>query len=329
MRIAIIVAVLCILSTRVLSTTCTYTQSGPIVATADNQVISNLHITASNGPGISTHGHSGVKIKDVQIVEKGQFPGIDVSGGTGVSILGVDIIHTDVPASGAAPSSNMNSISCLSSSYLSVSNVRLTRGSSGIYLQSCPHNTLSYVEVHDQRGPFPRGQAVQWNASGPGSLNYFLDELYPTSWPEDNINVYQSSGITISNGLVSGSQNANSPTGDGVMVESNSNGVTVSNVSAVGQSNGCFAIYSGSSNVTYTGANCRNTFCNGARGKPSSNSLAYTIVGATKGTLNMTGLYYALCNPGNVVYDATLLKTDNLTPAWFKPNAPITATLCQ
>ncbi len=307
-----------------------YTASGPIVVQSDNQVISHLNITTTSAPGINTNGHNGVQIKDVVINHSGPNPGIYVNGGSNVSISYADILNTGAPASGAASSSNMMNISCSSSSGLTVSNVRLTRGSSGIYLQSCPNNNLSYVEVHDQRGPFPRGQAVQWNASGPGTLTNFSDELTATSWPEDNINVYELSGITISNGLVSGSQNANSPSGDGVMVESSSNTVSVSNVSAIGQSNGCFAIYSGSANVTYTNANCANTFCTGARGTPSSNSLAYTIdPAAVAGNLNMSGSYYNLCNPENIVWSASQLKVDNLTSSNFTPNAPIRATLCQ
>jgi len=157
-----------------------YTSSGQIVVTSDNQVISHKHISATLAPGINTNGHSGVKIDDVIVVERGKYPGIYVNGGSNISITHADIVNAGVPASGAAPSANMSNISCLSSSGLTVSNVRLTTGSSGIYLQSCPNNNLSYVEVHDQRGPFPRGQAVQWNASGPGSLVNFSDELAPT-----------------------------------------------------------------------------------------------------------------------------------------------------
>ncbi|MGO8845029.1 MAG: DUF4082 domain-containing protein [Methylocella sp.] len=307
-----------------------YVSSGPIVVQSDNQVISHLNITTTSGPGINTNGHNGVQIKDVAINHSGPNPGIYVNGGSNVSISYADILNTGAPTSGANPSSNMLSISCLSSSGLTVSNVRLTSGSSGIYLQSCPNNNLSYIEVHDQRGPMPRGQAVQWNASGPGTLTNFSDELVATSWPEDNINVYESTGITISNGLVSGSQNANSPSGDGVMVESSSNNVTVTNVDAVGQSNGCFAIYSGSANVTYTNANCINTFCTGARGKPSSGSLAYTIdPAAVRGNLNMSGTYYNLCNPGNVDWDDSMLAVNSFTSNNFTPRAPIRATLCQ
>jgi Domain of unknown function (DUF4082)/Bacterial Ig domain len=307
-----------------------YTASGPIVVQSDNQVISHLNITTTSSPGINTNGHNGVQIKDVVINHSGQNPGIYVNGGSNVSISYADIHNTGAPASGAAPSSNMMNISCSSSSGLTVSNVRLTAGSSGIYLYQCPSNNLSNIEVHDQRGPLPRGQAVQWNASGPGSLTNFSDELTTTSWPEDNINVYASTGITISNGLVLGSQNANSPSGDGVMVEASSNNINISNVDAVGQSNGCFAIYSSSGNVTYANANCRDTFCSGARGKPSSNSLAYTIdPGAAKGNLNMSGAVYNLCNPGNLDWESSMLATSKFTTNNFTPRAPIRATLCQ
>jgi hypothetical protein len=82
--------------------------------------------------------------------------------------------------------------------------------------------------------------------------------------------------------------------------------------------------------VTYTSANCADTFCSGARGNPSSGSLAYTIdPSAVAGNLNMSGSYYNLCNPGNIVWLASQLKVNNLMLINFAPNAPIRATLCQ
>jgi hypothetical protein len=40
----------------------------------------------------------------------------------------------------------------------------------------CPHSRLSMIEGHDQRGPFPRGQLVQWNTSSDGLLEDFSNE---------------------------------------------------------------------------------------------------------------------------------------------------------
>ena len=77
-----------------------YTSSGQIVVTSDNQVISHKHISATLAPGINTNGHSGVKIDDVIVVERGKYPGIYVNGGSNISITHADIVNAGVPALG-------------------------------------------------------------------------------------------------------------------------------------------------------------------------------------------------------------------------------------
>jgi hypothetical protein len=305
-----------------------YTASGPIVVKNDNQVISNLNITTTSGAGIDTNGHSGVQIKNVTIHHGGPNPGIYVNGGTGVVISGADIVNTAAPASGPNPSSDMNNIACYHSSYMTVNNVRMTKGSSGLFLDGCPNSQLSFIGGHEHRGPFPRGQLVQFgNGSNNSSLTDFSEvNDVNTSWTEDNINVYASTGITIARGLVDGN---NSPTGVGVIVESGSGNVTVTDVDAIHQGNGCFSIYSGP-NVTYKNANCRDNHCTNLRGTPSSNSLAYGVdPGATGPNLNYeSSSYYNLCNPRNVVWDASHLTIKRLTSRTFTPRTPITAKLC-
>lgn len=307
-----------------------YKASGPIVVQSDNQVISNLNITTTSGPGIDTNRHSGVQIKNVTIHHSGRNPGISVNGGTGVTITGADIVNDGAPASGANPSADMNNIACSSSSNLTVNNVKLTRGSNGIYLENCSGSKLSFIEGHDQRGPFPRGMIVQWNGSNNGSLTDFSNVTdVSKSWPEDNINIYNSTGITIARGLLDGN---NSPTGNGFTNDWNSGNVTVTDVDAVHMGNGCFGIYGGGGHdVTLTNVRCRDNYCSNARGAPASGGLAYPIDPASvKGNLNLvSSAYYNLCNPAAVVWDTSMLKTNQVSSNNFTPRATITAKLCQ
>ena len=54
-------------------------------------------------------------------------------------------------------------------------------------------------------GPFPRGQFVQFDKSGNSSLtNFYVYNDPAHSHPEDNVSVYYSPNVTISNGLIDG-----------------------------------------------------------------------------------------------------------------------------
>ena len=67
------------------------------------------------------------------------------------------------------------------------------------------------------RGPFPAGQCVQMGYSDNTTLDNFtcINDL-EIAWPEDSISAYRSSNISITNGVVEGS---NAPTGICVMFE--------------------------------------------------------------------------------------------------------------
>lgn len=306
-----------------------YTASGPVVAQTDNQVIANLNITTTNGPGINTNGKSGVQIKNVTVHHSGQNPGIFVSGGTNVSIVGADIVNDAAPASGPNSSDNMNNIACLGSSNITVKDVRLSKGSSGIYLINCPGSKLSFIEGHEHRGPFPRGQLVQWDKSNNGSLADFSTvNNVSTSWTEDNINVYQTTGITVARGLVDGN---NSPSGVGVIVDGTSGNVTVNDVDAIHQGNGCFSVYGGGGHdVTFTNTRCRDNHCSNPRGAPLSNALAFAFDPQSGGNLNLVNSsYFNLCNPGNIVWDASKLTINQVSSNNLTARQPIVAKLCQ
>lgn len=147
-----------------------------------------------------------------------------------------------VNATGPLPSSGAVAIAGSGSSGVRIHQVQVRGGSSGIYLVTCPLATVTFVEGHEMRGPFPRGQGVQFDKCNHSILTDFSCENSNASWTEDNINVYESNNVTIRRGLIDGN---NSPSGDGVMVESSGipglvTAGLVDSVDAIRQGNGCF-----------------------------------------------------------------------------------------
>jgi hypothetical protein len=309
-----------------------YKTSGPITVMENDQVIQNLIITSTAGIAINTNGYSGVKIQNVIVHHDGNSgPGIYVSNSNNVIISGADVIFDGATASGANPTNNNDNIDCYNSMNLIINNVRLTRGSSSIYLLKCTNIKLTFIEGHDQRGPFPRGQLVQWDHSSHGILSDFFNlTSLANSYTEDNVNVYKSTDIAIERGLLDGN---NSPSGVGVMVDTDSGYVTVTDVDAVHQGNGCFSVYGGGGhNTTFRHVRCANNYCSLPRGAPASNSLAFAIDSTSiSGDLNfIDSYYYNLCNPSNIVYKESLLNIAQFTKLpRFTPRQPVHATLCQ
>ena len=132
----------------------------------------------------------------------------------------------------------------------------------------------------------------------------------------------------IRNGLV---DTNNSPSGDGVIADNRSGHVLVQNVDAVHQSNGCFGIYGGGEHdVTFRNTRCVSTICTLPRGAPLSGSLAWAVdPAAVKGDLNIeSSRYENLCNPGNIVWDASRLAINQISQAVFAPRAPLRVALC-
>lgn len=306
-----------------------YTKTGPIVVTRDNQVIAYKEVLAGMGTGIDINGHSGVTVNNV-IIRHSRGPGIKLNGADNTTIVNADIVHEGGPTKGANRSADEINIACENSDNLLVENVRLTGGSSGIFLQNCNGSRLHQIEGHDQRGPFPRGQLVQWDGSNNGVLANFSNETSLTnSWPEDNVNVYHSTTVRILSGLLDGN---NAPTGDGVMVDEQSGDVLVQDVDAVRQGNSCFGVWGGGGHdITFTNTRCRDTICKSVRGIPSSKGLGWTIDPATGPSNIQIGRasYYNLCNPDNIAWDETMLSSGDFKKTNFTARLPLRVALCK
>lgn len=305
---------------------CILEASGPVVADADGQVIENLHIVSTEGPAILVKGFKNVTIRNVWIEHAGG-PGIAIGGGADdARIESVAIDNTAAPDKGKNLSDGLNNIECYAAARLTIDGARLVRGSSGVYLLECPDAKLGFLEGHDFRGPFPRGQLVQFNKSDRGVLEDFsVVNPQDTSWPEDNVNVYQSLDIQIRRGVIDGN---NSPSGVGVIFDGDKALGVVEDVDAIRMGNGCFSDYAGSDGVVFRRTRCRENICEDqGRGAPLSNALMWTgHPGFTKIRLEDSH-YFASCN-GNLVWPAESFEVKELEELDFTMREPIKVELC-
>lgn len=305
---------------------CSLTDVDPIVVTQDGQIIENVRIVSTSEAAITVDGHAGVVIRNVAIEHAGG-PGIDIAGSDDVTITNVSIEHTGAPDSGANPSDSLVNVACFGSAHLSITNARLSRGSSGVYLVECPDSSLHFLEGHDFRGPFPRGQLVQWDKSNGGVLEDFsVENPSSTSWPEDNVNAYQSVDIQVRRGLVDGN---NSPSGVGVIFDGDLALGVVEDVDAVRMGNGCFSDFAGSDGVVFRRTRCRENICaDQGRGAPLSGALMWAgHPGYTEIRLEDSAWFDA-CNPQNLVWPQDSFAVVELVESDFALRAPIAVDLC-
>lgn len=221
-----------------------------IIRNASNLVLRNVHIRHAGGRGLLIENSRDIRITNL-VIES-----------------------TDAPPSGAHHSTERENIRVLNSPDLTMERVRLYRGSSGIYLLQSDRVTLRQVYGEDFRGPYPRGQFVQWDKSNAGLLEQFHTVSYPRSWPEDNINVYRSQNVLIRNGLIDGN---NAPNGAGVIFDGGTASGQVMDVDTLRMGNGSFSAYDGTNDVRFIRTRSAHQICTDqGRGKPASGGTIWT-----------------------------------------------------
>jgi hypothetical protein len=299
--------------------------SGPLRSTSDNQVIEDLDIPAQKGDALSI-SHRGVVVRNCRIQHISGH-GLHAQGAAGLILQNLEVIRTGGEQAGELSEScvNINLSHCPGSS---LTNIRALSGSSNVYIEDSPDCRLRGLELHDARGPYPRGQNLQLNHSPQCVLEDFSGENGPTSWTEDNVSVFCSDGCILRRGLVSYN---NSPTGDGVMLEGSFNCV-VQDVDAVQQGNGAFAAVpvedTGSGGCVFLRCRTRDSY-NGPRDHrpaPTSKGLSFymqTSSGARKHTVADCH-YGQLANRHNLIWDErSVNKGWSLTPMAFIARGPI------
>lgn len=279
--------------------------SGPVTSTADGQIIEDLDISSNAGNGITVMHHS-VTVRNCRIRHAGGH-GLRAEGVAGLRLHDLEIDHTGAPPAGVGPSEDCNNVDLEGCPGTVITRVKASRGSSNIYVLRSERTHLRFLELHDARGPMPRGQNLQLNGSPHSVLQDFSAENSSTSWTEDNISVFRSDLCILQRGLVSYN---NSPTGDGVMIEGSSY-CLVEDVDAVQQGNGAFAaVPQGEAwcgGCTFRRCRTRETYNSRRDGRaaPSSDGLSfYTRISAGSPKHTISACHYdVLANPSNLIWD--------------------------
>jgi hypothetical protein len=298
--------------------------SGPVSSHVDGQVLENLDIDAGFGDAV-TVVHRGVTVRNCRIRHAAGH-GIYAEAATGLVLEDLEIACLE--SSGARVNRTINNVNIENSPNAVITRVKASWGSSNIYTLRSECTRMSFLELHDARGPAPRGQNVQFDKSPNSILEDFSAENGPTSWTEDNVSVFQSDRCVVRRGLVSYN---NSPSGEGVMIEGSLD-CAVEDVDAVQQGNGAFAaVPSGGVNCggcTFLRCRTRDSYNTKRDGRaaPSSNGLSfYTLIspGARKHTI-IDCHYDGLANPKNLIWKSAAVDTAwSFTPQIFAPRKPI------
>ncbi len=278
-------------------------ESGSIKASQDGQLIEGLHIVVSDGPAIEIEQFKNVTIRHC-LIEHASGQGIKFSKADGLRLEWIDIRHSGFMGAAKLPDITHGNIDGMDSSGVVMDHIRATGGSAGIYLYNSPGASLSNLDLRNFRGPYWKGQAIQFNQSSDCVVDGFYIQNDPgKSWVEDNISVYHTSRCTIKNGLIKGND---APYGAAIQFEqrqgTDADGL-VDNVRALGTMNAGFSTYPGF-NVTFRRTALKDNFCKDqGRGAPASGGLGWQAGGIANGAPSNSqnvqienSVYFNLCN---------------------------------
>lgn len=302
---------------------CSLAASSPVTVTEDGAVIAGLRIDSDGEPAVLVLA-DGVTLQNLEIHHR-DGPGIRAVGAADLLVEDVSIAAADVPASGPLPD-EWNNVELFQSPRAQIRRVRVRRGSSGVYLVQSPDATVSSVDGCDLRGPFPRGQLVQFDESDRSVLEDFSAVNGAGSWPEDNVNVYRSVDVTVRRGLLDGN---NSPSGVGVIFDGDTASGSVEDVDAVHMGNGCFSAYAGADGSTFRRTRCRDNRCDDqGRGEPLSGGLMWSGREGSVALRLEDATFAAPCAPDNVVWPEESFAVLDVTEADFEPRPAIAHQFC-
>lgn len=300
--------------------------SGPVVSNADGQVIANLDIVAALGDAVTVL-HRDVTVRNCRIRHDGGH-GVHAAGASGLVLRNIEVERSGAPAAGPSPTLHSNNVNLENCPGAIITCVKASRGSTNVYVEGSESVRLSFLELHDARGPEPRGQNVQFNHSPQSILEDFTCENGPSSWTEDNVSVFRSDHCVVRRGLVSYN---NSPTGVGVMLEGSFD-CLVEDVDAVAQGNGAFAAVPvdnfGSGGCIFRRCRTRDSYneVRDGRAAPTSNGLSiYVLIseGARKHTISEC-CHDALANPRNLIWKQSAVNPDaSFANRAFTPRNPL------
>ncbi len=317
----------------------TVVQSGAINVTANNQIIQNKYIKVTSGHGINVNGFSGVIIRNCLIEYNQGSNGINFNNSPDISITGCELRCANAPATGPLTSVQSNCIQGANSPRPVIQQVKMTNGSSGIYLLSSDNAYLKNIEGYNFRGPFPRGQLIQFDRCTGGTMEYFsaINDLN-VSWVEDNINCFKSHGQIFRYGFLDGN---NAPQGVGILWEDQNKadstlgatdgfGGLIEDVDMVRMGNGATSGADGCRDIVCRRVRVKDNFNQSfqGRGVPSSNALVFSGYGESPAEYGINlkleqCTTFNLANPTNVFWPAPSFTTVQITNADFTPRTAI------
>jgi hypothetical protein len=308
------------------------TGSGPVQSQYAGQIIEWLDITAPAGTGVAV-SHDNVTVRNCRIKHGGgpsvpNAHGIRVSDCKSPKIQNNEIIHTG-PFNSTNPRQSINvnrhNIELENVTAVSATNQplidsnRLVAGSRQIYVLTSPcAGVISNAQMEDSRG-LPNdegGNNIQFDKSPGWFVRDFSCRNSSTSFTEDNINS-NCANITIQRGRI---HYNNSPSGVGILLEFGASNCLIEDVDCTQMGNGAF---SGVQVANATFRRCRtrdsSNVARDGRAKPDSNSLSFA---ATGGPIYYRACkYFALANPGNLLWQASAAPAAEIASEDFTPRA--------
>lgn len=200
------------------STAQTRTVSPPITATA-GQIIRGVKITSTSGPCITVNNVADVWIDNVELGPcAGNGVKITGSGATGIRVTN-SVIHTERTGDSGV------GVWIQDASDVLVQGNQLLYNGSGVYAINASSIRVIGNYGLNPRGPFPRGQHVQFNNVQGGEITDNFGEAKTTGvlfQPdiEDTLNIYKSSDILVARNYMLGPAPGQNPgaTGCGVII---------------------------------------------------------------------------------------------------------------
>lgn len=225
----------------------TLMQSGPVTVTSDNQIIENLHITAGSGDhcAIVAQNFNNVTLRNLKIDHANI--GICSQDANGLQITDVMFDSTSTPSAGphcqhgvsgckftksdwADPDTRL-AVRLLRTPSAKLDRIQVDGASGGMFLYQSDGIEVNDVVCTDIRGPYPRGQCVQFVQSSNSSLKNFYTKIWKDqSRSEDNVNMYQSDNVSVSEGFIDGNYSIN---GVGVIADTGSDNAHVKNIDLI------------------------------------------------------------------------------------------------
>ena len=326
--------------------------SGPVQASANGQVIEGLDITATGtADGVRVSGFSGVTVRNCRI-RHATGKGVYGSNAPGLLVEDCDILCAAAPAAGQNPNSGMNNIHLENCDDAVVRRMRVEKGSSGLWAKQSDRIHVSFIAGKDFRGPFPRGQVVQFDQCVNAVLEDFSCENDGhIAWTEDNVNCYGCTNPIIRRGFIQGN---NSPSGIGVLFENSvgGSGGRCEDVDVVYWGNGAFSAADDSNGVQFWRCRARDgidTSTNDSDGDPDFQGRTVpgwaTFVGSLNRGAPLSGseAFHAYQSQPNVEYhscehcnlphnsriawDQSKMVVREFAQVDFTPRAPIRLTM--